>query len=115
MSRGPIPPKPRKSRRRLAFAAISILVGGSAYVGWVLIPQLKPRAAVASGYMARVACACHFIGGRSLDSCANDKEPGMEAVRLSADPATRRVTASVPLIVSSSATHTQGLGCVLDK
>jgi hypothetical protein len=101
--------------RRIGFALLGLVVGGLAYVVGVVIPKMSPRAQVAAGYMARVACACHFIGGRTLESCATDKEPGMELVQLSADPAQRRVTARVPVLASASATHTPGLGCVLDK
>jgi hypothetical protein len=102
-------------RRTVVLGVIAVAAIGGAYVAAVAIPRLKPVAQVASGYMARVACACHFIGGRSLESCMLDKEPGMEQVRLSADPVGRRVTARVPLVASASATHTPGLGCVLDQ
>jgi hypothetical protein len=104
------------SRRRiLGLGLLGLLLGGVTYAGAVLRPQMQPRAAVASGYMARVACACHFIGKRSLESCLTDKEAGMELVRVSVDPAARRVHAGIPLLASASATHTPGLGCVLDK
>ncbi|MFM2421643.1 MAG: hypothetical protein RL291_173 [Pseudomonadota bacterium] len=102
-------------RRRIVYAALGLIAGGLAYVALVVVPSMTPRAKVAAGYMARVACACHFIGGRSLDSCATDKEAGMELVRLSADPAQRRVTAYIPVLARASATHTPGLGCVLDR
>jgi hypothetical protein len=102
------------TRRRLLLALAGVLAGGVAAFYWVVVPRIAPRALVATGYMARVACACHFIGGRSLESCLTDSEPGMELVRLSKNETARRITASVPLIASSSATHTVGLGCVLD-
>ena len=97
------------------FALAGLLFGGLAYATTVVIPNLRPTAAVASGYMARVACACHFIGRRSLESCLADKEPGMEQVRVSIDPTRRRATAGIPFVASASATHTPGQGCVLDK
>jgi hypothetical protein len=101
--------------RWIAGGLMAVLVTGAVYVVGVVVPQMRPRAQVASGYMARVACACHFIGKRSLDSCLADKEPGMELVRLSMDPAVRRIHAGIPGIAAASATHTPGLGCVLDK
>ena len=94
---------------------LGVLIGGAAYAGAMVRPQMQPRAIVASGYMARVACACHFIGMRRLESCLTDKEAGMELVRVTVDPATRRVHAGIPLLASASATHTPGLGCVLDR
>jgi hypothetical protein len=103
------------SRRRMfGLGLLGVVVFGAAYAAAVVRPQLQPRAVVASGYMARVACACHFIGRRSLESCLTDKEAGMELVRVSIDPAARRVHAGVPLLATASATHTPGLGCVLD-
>ncbi len=74
---------------------------------------MLPLAQVATGYMARVGCACHFVAGRDLQSCLDDREPGMERVSLSADPATRTVTATVPLLARRSARHMPGAGCVL--
>jgi hypothetical protein len=106
---------PGRWGRRLGLALAGLVFGGLAYAYTVLIPQMRPVSQVASGYMARVACACHFIAGRSLASCATDREPGMELVRLSADPARRRITASVAFVASASATHTPGQGCRLER
>lgn len=105
----------RRSRRAL----IGIGLFGAAFcalaaVYLIAIPRLRPVATVAAGYMARVACACHFIGGRTLKSCLDDREPGMEQVRISIDSVARRVTAGVPFVASAQATYTPGLGCVLD-
>jgi len=73
--------------------------------------SLTPQLALATGYAARVACACRYIGHRDLRSCRTDFEPGMEAVRLSEDPTTKTVTAYVPLIARRSATYDPVLGC----
>ena len=85
----------------LALLATAFLYAGS------LTPQLE----LGTGYAARVACACRYIGNRDLKSCRADFEPGMEAIRLSDDPATKTVTAYVPLIASRSATYDPVLGC----
>lgn len=63
------------------------------------------------GYGARVACGCRYIEGRSLVSCYKDFEPGMEVIRLADDPATKTVTASVPLLVRRAVTFDPQLGC----
>jgi hypothetical protein len=73
--------------------------------------SLTPQLELGTGYAARVACACRYIGNRSLASCRTDFEPGMEPIRLSDDPATKTVTASVPLIASRSARYDPVLGC----
>ena len=100
------------SRRRLALIAITSVL--AAYAA-VLVLRQRPLAVVATGYMARVACACHFVAGRPLEACYADAEAGMELVRLTADPVRRRVTASIPLLATADATHTPGLGCVLHR
>jgi hypothetical protein len=75
----------------------------------------KPLLELGVGYGARVACGCRYIGNRSLEDCKKDFEPGMEAIRLSEDVATKTVTASVPLIASRSARYDPVLGCVVEK
>jgi hypothetical protein len=55
-----------------------------------------------------------YIAGRGLADCEKDFEPGMEFVFLSDDPATRSVTARVPLLASSTAQYREGFGCVLE-
>ena len=64
-----------------------------------------------TAYAARVACACRYVGNRDLASCYADFEPGMGVIRLSDDPATKTVTASVPLIAWRSARYDTVLGC----
>lgn len=98
-------------KRWIALSALALLCLGIA----VVVERQRPLALVAVGYMARVACACHFIGERSLQSCHADGERGTELVQLTSDPATRRVFATVAPLAAASATHTPGLGCVLDR
>ena len=71
----------------------------------------KPKLELGVGYGARVACACRYIDGRDLRTCYKDFEPGMEVIRLSDDPQTKTVTASVPLIASRSVRFDSQLGC----
>ena len=49
-----------------------------------------------------------------MDSCSQDKEPGMTFVALSDDPESRSVSASVPLLASRTAHYRKGWGCLLD-
>jgi hypothetical protein len=77
--------------------------------------RMRPQLELGVGYAARVACACRHIGNRPLAQCRADFEPGMELIRLREDAAAKRVTASVPLIASRSATFDPLLGCQPDR
>ncbi|QLC22133.1 hypothetical protein HFP51_08045 [Parasphingopyxis sp. CP4] len=76
--------------------------------------RMKPTVELGVGYGAHVVCSCRYIGGRDMESCYNDYEPGMEMVSMTDDPEERRITASVPLLASRSAQFREGLGCVLE-
>jgi hypothetical protein len=89
-------------------AALIILAAGGAYA---YAQSQKPLLELGVGYGARVACGCRYIGNRPLADCYKDFEPGMEPVSLSENAATKTITASVPLLVSRSATYDPILGC----
>ena len=72
-------------------------------------------AGAGTAYSARVACSCHFVGGREMSDCRKDKLAGMELVMLSADEEAKSVTASIPLVKSETATYREGYGCVLQE
>jgi hypothetical protein len=96
--------------RRFALGALVLLVL-LAGAGFWYVQARKPQLELGVGYGARVACACRYIDGRDLNTCYKDFEPGMEAIALHDDPATRTVTASVPLIASRSVKFDPLLGC----
>lgn len=79
-----------------------------------LLPGLLDQAPVAAGYAARMVCSCQFVGGRALESCKADLEPGMEWVWVQVDAKAGTVTAWLPLLASRTARHTAGFGCTLD-
>ena len=81
--------------------------------GGFSLRTLGPHATLAAAYGARIGCSCHFVAGRPLGECRHDFEPGMGLVMLSADEATRSVTARVPLLASQTATWHDGPGCQL--
>ncbi|MFC3712500.1 hypothetical protein ACFOMD_07965 [Sphingoaurantiacus capsulatus] len=102
-----------KASRWMLGAVLIVALG----VGGLFALRASPigqQTEVGVGYGARTACACRYLGNRSLDSCKTDFEPGMEMVRLSEDPAAKRITATVPLIASRSATYAEGYGCTLN-
>ncbi len=96
-----------KARRILISLAAVLAVGGL----YAYAQSQKPLLELGVGYAARVGCGCRYIGNRPIGDCVKDYEPGMEQIRLSDDPITKTVTASVPLLVSRSATFDPVLGC----
>lgn len=75
---------------------------------------LNGYAQAGTAYGARVACSCRFVGGRSLDDCRKDFEPGMELISLSEDAKARSVTARFPLLATETAIYREGPGCQLE-
>ena len=94
-----------------------ILLLGLALIAALLATFWKPLVGYAdtgAAYGARVACSCRFVGGRSLEDCKKDFEPGMELVTLSEDAKAKSVTARFPLLASHTATYRDGPGCQLE-
>jgi hypothetical protein len=82
---------------------------------WLGIAALLLRQAeVGAAYGARIGCSCHYVQGRSLESCATDFEPGMELVSIAEVEGERAITASVPLLASRTARFAGATGCILD-
>jgi hypothetical protein len=103
-------PAPRKTRRVMAWLAVLAL----ALLAFFWKP-LNSYAVTGASYGARVACSCHYAGGRSLSDCRKDFEPGMAMISLSEDKQDRSVTARFPLLSSQTATYREGQGCVLER
>lgn len=104
-------PATRSPWRRRALLLGLGLIGALLAMFW---QPLNGYARTGAAYGARVACACHYVGGRSLKDCRKDFEPGMELVMLSADAEARSVTARFPLLASETATYRAGPGCQLE-
>lgn len=102
-----------KASRWWTIGAIIVAGAGLGLVALRASP-IGQQAELAVGYGARTACACRYLGLRSLASCRTDFEPGMEMVRLSEDAAQQRVTATVPLIAARSARFEPEYGCTLE-
>ena len=96
--------------RRIAWGSVAVLLA-LLLAAFLYARSLKPQLELGTGYAARVACACRYIGNRDLKSCRADFEPGMEPIRLAEDSATRTITASVPLITSRAVRFDPVLGC----
>lgn len=107
-----------KSERRLTKSKIALYIGGLFILVLIALfaynlAFIKGQLDVGTSYGARVACSCHYIGGRDLTDCEKDFEPGMELIGLSIDPDRKRVTASVPLMESATAEFREGWGCIM--
>jgi hypothetical protein len=98
-----------KSRRWIFSAIAMLIIAAGGALGYA--ESQRPLLELGVGYAARVGCGCRYIGNRPLGDCVKDFEPGMEAISLHDDPSTKTVTASVPFIVSRSATFDPVLGC----
>jgi hypothetical protein len=105
-------PATRKRRWPKLVLTLGIL---AALAAWYYRDTVMAQAVTGTAYGARVACSCRFVGGRALGDCEKDFEPGMALVSLSEDEDARSVTASVPLLASTTATFKEGYGCVLEK
>lgn len=113
MAKSSAPASSRRPRYGLwLLALIALVAGGTA---WAFREPIGGYGAIGSAYAARVGCSCRFVAGRSLEDCAKDKLPGMEAVTLVDDPEARSVTARFPLVAEATATYREGYGCVLEK
>jgi hypothetical protein len=100
-------------KRWLLLPLLATLLAG----GWLGLKYSSTgqRAAVGTGYLAHVVCSCRYVGNRDMASCDTDREPGMEIVTVTEDSQRRRITASVPLLASRTATYDPEFGCALDK
>ena len=94
----------------LVLAVVAIAVGV-----WMNRTTIDGLGNTGTAYAARVACSGRFVAGRSLESCNTDKMEGMELVSLSDDVEAKSVTATMPLVSSTTATYREGYGCVLEK
>jgi hypothetical protein len=98
-----------KARRLTVILALMLVLALGGLFAYV--QSQKPWLELGVSYAARVGCGCRYIGNRPLGDCPKDFEPGMEAISLSDDLATKTVTASVFMITSRSATYHPVLGC----
>lgn len=89
------------------------LIGGG--LAWYFSNQISGYSQTATGYAAKTACSCRYVGGRELGQCKEDLMPAMQVLWLSEDTEQHSVSASVPLVESTTATYREGYGCVLER
>lgn len=88
--------------------AVLTVVGG--YGAW----QTSIAADVGAAAMAKVACSCVFVEGRSLESCRADDPPGFEQVSVTVDTKVRTATGAVAGVIFRRAVYSEAYGCVLE-
>lgn len=89
---------------------VAVLVGAGGYGAW----QTAIAADVGAAAMAKVACSCVFVDGRSLESCRADDPPGFEQVSVAIDTKARTATGTAAGLISRRATYSEEYGCTLD-
>lgn len=92
----------------IAVVAVALAAGGT----WAW--QTSLDAGVGAAAMAKVACSCVFVDGRSLESCRADDPPGFEGIDVSIDEAAKSATGSVAGLVNRRATYNPDYGCTLE-
>jgi hypothetical protein len=102
---------PRSKLRVTAYMLLAIIAAALAWFAFNFT-SIKAQANLGVNYAAHLACSCHYIQGRDLESCQTDFEPGMEAVSIADDPANKRITATVPLLGKAMAEYRGVSGCI---
>ncbi|ATW02807.1 hypothetical protein [Sphingorhabdus sp. YGSMI21] len=103
--------RPSKARFAIYAGALFLVVLVALFV--YNYKSIKGQLDIGTAYGARVACSCHYIGGRDIEDCEKDFEPGMEVIRLTVDEDRKRVTASALLMESATAEFREGWGCLM--
>ena len=96
----------------LKLLVVLAAIGGT--VAWFYGEAIAGYSQASTAYAAKYTCSCRFIGGREIGQCREDLLDGMGALWISEDAGEQSVTASVPLIESTTATFGEGEGCVLE-
>lgn len=83
-------------------------------VAWFYGEAIAGYSEAGTGYGAKNACSCRYLAGRELSQCYDDFIPGMGAIWLTEDEGEQSVTATIPLISSTTATYSEGYGCMIE-
>jgi hypothetical protein len=89
--------------------AVAALAGGSAYA-----MRVADQAGVAAAAMAKVACSCVFVEGRTLEACRADDPPGFEQVTVEIDETAKTATGRLLGVITRRARYSADYGCTLE-
>ncbi|MEO0884158.1 MAG: hypothetical protein AAFY34_15740 [Pseudomonadota bacterium] len=103
-----------KFTRPLIIIVACLALGGAALWQFVLKEQMA-FADVATAYAAKQICSCRFVAERSIDSCSRDFTQDISQLDISEveDLGAPGVKASALGLISATAVHQPGFGCVL--
>ena len=96
-------------RQMILAATAAILVTGT-YYAWGFAAQ----AGVGAAAMAKVACSCVFVDGRTLGECRADDPPGFDGISVSVDEKAKSVTGTVLGLIRRTAKFNADYGCTLE-
>ena len=96
--------------RLIIFLIAAVFVSAASYGIW----QTSIAADVGAAAMAKVACSCVFVDGRTLESCRADDPPGFEQVSVTVDVKARTATGTAAGLVSRRAIYSEAYGCTLE-
>lgn len=88
--------------------ALALVAGG------VYAARVADQAGVAAAAMAKVACSCVFVGGRTLDACRADDPPGFEQVAVEIDETGKAAVARLLGVITRRAAYSETYGCTLE-
>lgn len=106
---------PRASAFSIGLRLVSFLVVIGALVWFFFGTAITGFSKAGTGYAARTTCSCLYVAQREMDSCKSDLTAGMSLIWLNDDAENQSVSASVPLIASTTASYLEGYGCVQEK
>jgi hypothetical protein len=82
--------------------------------GGVYAARVADQAGVAAAAMAKVACSCVFVDGRTLDACRADDPPGFEQVAIEIDEKAKAAVGRLLGVITRRATYSETYGCTLE-
>ena len=81
--------------------------------GGVYAARVADQAAVGAAAIAKIACSCVFVAGRTPDACRADDPPGFEQVAVEIDEKGKSATGRLLGVVTRRATYSETYGCTL--
>ncbi|MEM8635393.1 MAG: hypothetical protein AAGF33_10495 [Pseudomonadota bacterium] len=100
---------------RLVFITLAVIVLGSAALWQFFLKGQLAYADIASAYVAKQTCSCRFVAERELESCLGDFTQDVSILSVSEIESLGEagIQASALGLISATAVHKPGGGCVL--
>ena len=98
----------------IALKTLVLLALAGGVFAWMYGAQARGFGRAGTGYAAQTVCSCRHVAGRDMGSCKADLLPDTWAIWLSEDEEAQSVSATLPLVASTTSTYRDGFGCVLE-